>query len=112
MSAAGGAVALGTVGCAAGMLGGGAVGAVCGVVPALFTFGLSIPVGMAIGSGAGACICSTIGGMTGFLSGGALGYGVYSHREGQASAKDTWSTRPRDSRRESEQQELLHHMKG
>jgi hypothetical protein len=31
------------------------VGAAIGVLPALFTFGLSIPVGAAIGGGAGAC---------------------------------------------------------
>merc|ERR1740121_2963545 len=53
-TAVGGAVALGAGGGAAGLVSGGAIGAAIGIVPAFFTFGLSIPVGAAIGSGVGA----------------------------------------------------------
>lgn len=46
---AGGAAALGATGGATGLAAGSAVGAALGLVPAIFTFGLSIPVGAAIG---------------------------------------------------------------
>ena len=45
VTAGAGAATLGTAGAATGMLAGGAAGALVGVVPALFTFGLSIPIG-------------------------------------------------------------------
>jgi len=54
-------------------------------VPAIFTFGLSIPVFAAVGGGAGLCV----GGATGALGGGAAGYGIYTKkaeiRQGAAS---------------------------
>ncbi|CAE7242190.1 unnamed protein product [Symbiodinium sp. KB8] len=50
---AGGAATLGAAGGATGLASGVAVGAALGVVPALFTFGLSIPIGAAIGGGTG-----------------------------------------------------------
>lgn len=73
-SAVGGAVALGAGGGATGLVGGGAIGAALGLVPAAFTFGLSIPVGAAIGSSIGAVAGSTVAGAAGFLGGGVLGY--------------------------------------
>merc|ERR1712176_4965 len=54
----------------------GTIGAAIGLVPAIFTFGLSIPVGAALGGGIGA----TTGGTVGFGTGGALGYGIYTKR--------------------------------
>merc|ERR1719242_1315072 len=52
-AAAGGAVSLGAGGGVVGLAGGGAIGAACGVIPAIFTFGLSIPIGAAIGASTG-----------------------------------------------------------
>jgi hypothetical protein len=71
-SAVGGSMVLGTAGLATGAT----VGAAIGLVPAIFTFGLSIPVGAALGGGIGA----TTGGTVGFGTGGALGYGIYTKR--------------------------------
>jgi len=72
-SAAGGCVVGGTTGFATGAT----FGAAIGVVPALFTLGLSIPVGAVIGGGIGA----TTGGSVGFGAGGAVGYGAYTKRK-------------------------------
>lgn len=80
-SATGGAVAVGANGAVAGLAAGGAVGAAVGMVPAIFTFGLSIPLFAAIGSGCGAAAGAVAGGSTGMLIGGAGGYGAYTHRE-------------------------------
>jgi hypothetical protein len=83
--AGGGAIAGGAAGGAAGVLAGGAVGAVVGVIPAIFTFGLSIPVcavvGGAIGGGAGV----TAGGTGGAVAGGAAGYTGHKYRKEIAS---------------------------
>jgi len=76
--AAGGAIAMGAAGGSAGLVAGGAAGAAVGLVPALFTFGLSIPVCAVIGSGAGACLGTAAGSTTGLVGGGAVGYGAYS----------------------------------
>lgn len=73
-SAVGGAAAFGVAGGAAGLSTGAAIGAAVGVVPALFTFGLSIPIGAVIGGGAGACIGTAVGGTAGFVTGGVVGY--------------------------------------
>lgn len=80
-SAAGGAMTLGATGGAAGLGIGGFVGAACAVPAAFFTFGLSIPVGAAIGAGAGLCIGSTAGGATGLVTGGAAGYNAHKHKD-------------------------------
>jgi len=72
--AAGGAVALGSTGGAVGMVSGSIVGAAAGIVPAIFTFGLSIPIGAMIGGGAGLCVGTAVGGTTGLVAGGAAGY--------------------------------------
>merc|ERR1712039_449626 len=69
----------GTAGGVTGLATGGTIGAAIGLVPALFTFGLSIPIGAAIGSGCG------------LVGGGAVGYGAFTKRDeiktGLAAAK-------------------------
>jgi len=80
-SAAGGAAACGATGATVGMVTGGAIGAMVGVVPALLTFGLSIPAGAAIGGGCGAMAGATTGGTVGAVGGGAAGYGAFTRRE-------------------------------
>merc|ERR1712039_549663 len=85
-SAAGGAAVLGSGGAAVGFATGGAVGAAVGVVPAFFTFGLSIPVFAAIGSGCGLATGAVVGGTTGLVGGGATGFGVYTKRDAISSS--------------------------
>jgi len=68
-----GAAALGTAGATGGVLAGGAVGVAVGLVPALFTFGLSIPVGALVGSSAGLCMGGAAGTAAGCAGGGAVG---------------------------------------
>merc|ERR1712232_857822 len=65
-SAAAGAIVGGTTLGAVGTL----AGAVAGVVPAIFTFGLSIPAGAMIGM----CAGTAFGGSAGAVSGGIAGY--------------------------------------
>lgn len=79
-SAVGGAVALGTGGGATGLAAGGAVGALAGLPLALFTFGLSVPVGAAIGGGAGLVAGAAAGATAGAVGGGAAGYGAFAKR--------------------------------
>jgi hypothetical protein len=94
-SAAVGGIALGTAGATGGALAGGAAGAAIGLVPALFTFGLSIPIGAVIGGGMGLCVGGATGATTGLAGGAAAGYTGYAIREkpGQAYAclKDKWN---------------------
>jgi hypothetical protein len=73
---AAGAIALGSGAGATGLVAGGAMGAVCAVPAAFFTFGLSIPVGMAVGAGSGFCV----GGSIGLISGGAVGYKAHKEK--------------------------------
>jgi len=80
-SAAGGAAAGSVSGGAVGLFGGAGLGAAIGVVPAIFTFGLSIPIGAAIGGGAGLCVGAAAGGTVGLASGGAVSYGVQNRKE-------------------------------
>jgi len=80
MSAAGGAVTLGAGGGLMGMTAGAGVGAAVGVIPALFTFGLSIPLGAFIGGGTGLCVGTTVGAGAGLVGGGAAGHYGYEHR--------------------------------
>lgn len=75
-SAAVGAVATGTAGGIGGGVIGSAAGAAIGVVPAFFTFGLSIPVFAAIGGSIGGCAGTVVGGSVGAVGGGAAGYGA------------------------------------
>lgn len=87
--AAGGAVALGASGGATGFAAGGAFGAVLGLAPALFTFGLSIPIGAALGSSTGLILGAAVGSATGAISGGAVGYGTYARRADLAQGAQT-----------------------
>jgi hypothetical protein len=75
-AAAAGAVALGASGGATGFVAGGLVGAACAVPAAFFTFGLSLPVGAAIGASSGFCV----GGSVGLVSGGAAGYKIHKEK--------------------------------
>mmetsp|Transcript_21876 Transcript_21876/g.51085 ORF Transcript_21876/g.51085 Transcript_21876/m.51085 type:complete len:361 (+) Transcript_21876:99-1181(+) len=70
LSAGAGATALGTAGAACGTLAGATAGALLGVVPAVFTFGLSIPIGAMIGGGGGLCLGTATGSTVGFVGGG------------------------------------------
>lgn len=79
-SAAGGAAVLGTGGAATGLVAGGAIGAAVGLVPAVFTFGLSIPLFAAVGGGCGLASGAAVGSAAGAVGGGATGYGVYTKR--------------------------------
>merc|ERR1712176_109689 len=79
-SAAGGAVLLGAGGGAAGLTTGAVVGGAVGIVPAIFTLGLSIPAGAAVGGGVGLCVGTVSGGSAGALIGGSVGYGGYTKR--------------------------------
>merc|ERR1712224_736050 len=76
-AAAAGAAAFGASGAAAGATAGGVIGAACALPAALFTFGLSIPVGAAIGAGNGLCV----GGSVGVVTGGAAGYKTHREKE-------------------------------
>jgi len=80
-----GAVAGGAAGGGGGILAGGAIGAVVGVVPAIFTFGLSIPVCAVIGGAIGGGVGVTAGGTGGAVAGGAAGYGGHKYRKELAS---------------------------
>merc|ERR1712232_1270431 len=81
LSAGSGAV---TMGAGAGLMGltaGAGVGAAVGVVPAIFTFGLSIPIGAFIGGACGLCTGAVVGGGAGLVGGGAAGFYGYEHRD-------------------------------
>eukprot|EP00929_Paragymnodinium_shiwhaense_P094573 TRINITY_DN5521_c0_g1_i1.p1 TRINITY_DN5521_c0_g1~~TRINITY_DN5521_c0_g1_i1.p1 ORF type:complete len:394 (+),score=91.59 TRINITY_DN5521_c0_g1_i1:61-1242(+) len=73
---AGGAVTLGAVGGAFGTACGIVVGSAAGLIPALFTLGLSIPAGAVVGGAGGSCLGST----SGACLGGAAGFGGYRYR--------------------------------
>jgi len=68
-----GATTMGTLGATSGVIVGSTCGAVVGIVPALFTFGLSIPVGAAIVGCAGLCAGGAIGTTAGVVGGGVAG---------------------------------------
>merc|ERR1740121_3380783 len=76
LSTVGGAVTLGACGGAFGLASGVVVGAGAGLVPAIFTFGLSVPAGAMVGGGAGLCL----GGVAGASAGGTAGLGCYKYR--------------------------------
>merc|ERR1719499_1428417 len=79
-SGLGGAVVVGAGGAGAGLLAGGAAGAAIGILPALFTFGLSIPIGAVIGGTCGTVVGAATGGTVGLTGGSAIGYGAYKKR--------------------------------
>merc|ERR1712048_818306 len=70
----------GGAGGAVGLTTGAVAGGVVGLLPALFTFGLSIPVFAIVGGGAGLCVGTAVGSTTGAVGGGATGYGIYGKR--------------------------------
>jgi len=78
---AGGAATMGAGGAMSGLAVGSAAGAVVGLVPAVFTLGLSIPVGAAIGGGAGLLTGAAVGSAAGAMGGGAAGFKVYTERD-------------------------------
>lgn len=75
-----GSIALGTAGAAAGACGGGLVGGLVGLVPAVFTFGLSIPIGIAVGGTTGLVAGGAAGSGLGFAGGGGLACLAYRQR--------------------------------
>lgn len=77
---AGGAATLGASGAVTGLAAGSALGAAVGFIPAIFTFGLSIPLGAAIGGSTGLVFGAASGAATGAVGGGAAGYGAYAKR--------------------------------
>merc|ERR1719189_518434 len=79
-SGAGGAVVVGTPAAAGGLVVGGTIGTMLGILPALFTMGLSIPFGAAIGAGCGAAVAGSVGGAVGFSGFSFLGYKFYTKR--------------------------------
>lgn len=78
--ATGGAVLGSTGGGAVGLLTGSTFGAMCGLVPALLTFGLSVPVGAFVGGGAGMVTGAATGGTMGLVAGGLVGRSAYTRR--------------------------------
>uniref|UniRef100_A0A7S1FER5 Uncharacterized protein n=1 Tax=Noctiluca scintillans TaxID=2966 RepID=A0A7S1FER5_NOCSC len=68
-----GATTMGTLGATSGVIVGSTCGAVVGIVPAIFTFGLSIPVGAAIVGCAGLCAGGAIGTTAGAVGGSVAG---------------------------------------
>jgi len=75
-AATGGAIVLGTGGGTVGLLTGSALGAVFGLIPALLTFGLSVPVFATVCGGTGLCAGAAIGGAAGLVGGAAAGYSL------------------------------------
>mmetsp|Transcript_154174 Transcript_154174/g.287432 ORF Transcript_154174/g.287432 Transcript_154174/m.287432 type:complete len:490 (+) Transcript_154174:61-1530(+) len=63
-----------SAGGAAGLSVGTTAGAACGLPFAVFTFGLSVPIGATIGGGAGTCVGAAAGGAVGLIGGGMAGY--------------------------------------
>lgn len=76
-----GAVAGGTACGGAGAVAGGSIGAAVGLIPAIFTFGLSIPVCAVIGGGIGLGVGAATGSTGGAVAGGAAGYGGHKYRK-------------------------------
>lgn len=91
-SAIAGAGTFGVAGGGTGAVVGGAIGGTVGVVPAIFTFGLSIPVLALVGAGCGLVLGTAAGGTAGFFGGGTLGY-VANRRRGctRGVAGDAWA---------------------
>lgn len=80
VSTTAGAITFGTVGGAFGCAGGVVVGGAVGTLPALFTFGTSIPIGAVIGGFLGTSAGAVSAGATGACVGGATGHGAYLYR--------------------------------
>lgn len=74
-----GACVLGSVGGTTGTTLGGLIGMVCGLPPAFFTFGLSIPIAAAVGSSMGFCIGTAAGGSAGLACGSLAARAFFSN---------------------------------
>merc|ERR1740130_1299201 len=81
VGAVGGAASVGVSGGAAGLATGSVVDALCGVPAAFFTFGLSIPLGAAMGGATGLCAGAVTGGAVGLVGGGASARTVHKHSD-------------------------------
>jgi hypothetical protein len=81
---------LGASGAGIGCVSGGPVGAAVGCIFAVFTAGLSIPIGVTVGSGAGLCIGTTVGSTFGFFVGAARGHDLQIHGAEVASKIIAW----------------------
>lgn len=81
VGAVGGAATMGVSGGATGLATGSVIGAACGVPAAFFTFGLSIPIGAAMGGVTGLCAGAVSGGAVGLLGGGATARSVHNHKD-------------------------------
>lgn len=95
--AAVGAVVAGTGGAATGVAYGVVVGASLGLLAAPLTLGLSIPVGAVLGGSTGAAVGMAAGSSSGLLGGGAVGYGLYRHRDELRSLSQTVQGSVQDS---------------
>merc|ERR1719330_2170135 len=80
MAGAGGAVCVGAPAAGIGLFAGGLIGGAVGILPAIFTFGLSIPFGAVVGAGCGMVFTGATGATVGFAGGSAVGYGGYAKR--------------------------------
>jgi hypothetical protein len=90
--AASSAAVAGVGGGAFGLVAGSAVGTACGLVPAPFTFGLSIPVGAAVGGSTGLILGAASAATLGLVTGSLCSHGVYVRRaEISSSVIETWS---------------------
>jgi hypothetical protein len=81
VAAAAGGSTLGAAGATAGVVVGGVAGGLAGLPLALFTFGLSIPVGAVVGSSAVGALGLASGTAVGAVSGGALGYAGFKKQD-------------------------------
>merc|ERR1740121_397543 len=80
-AALGASVVFGTGGAVLGSLVGATAGAAIGLVPAIFTFGLSIPVFALMGGGLGWSLGMVFWGIVGLLGGGVVGYSIVRRKE-------------------------------
>merc|ERR1719512_262006 len=77
-SAACGAAIGGVGGATGGLLAGGALGAAVGLIPAVFTFGLSVPALAIVSGGCGLAAGAAVGSTSGAVAGGVCGHLVFS----------------------------------
>jgi hypothetical protein len=82
------AIAGGTASGAVGAAAGGIAGGLAGVPFAIFTFGLSIPVGAVVGGTVGGGAGVATGGSVGAVVGGTVGYQGYKHKDELSAKKD------------------------
>lgn len=91
VTAARGALLLGTgggaAGGAAGLVVGSCLGAAACLAPAIFTLGLSIPLAAVIGSGVGLLTGAAAGTLAGAVGGSILGYGLHAKRDRATDAR-------------------------